>query len=68
MSVGKLCFLSLRFEFLQRLDRNENQPAHDKTYDKNCVASKDSDQPVNLHNMARFLVYPFLDTCSLEAV
>ena len=42
-----------------------NEPAH-KSYDKTCVTSKDSDQPVHPPSMARVLVYPSLD--SLEAV
>ena len=41
-----------------------NEPAHDKTYSKVCVTSKDSDRPVHTPSMAR--VYPPLD--SLEAV
>ena len=41
-------------------------PAHDKTYNKTCVTRKDSVQPVQPLNMARILIYPFLD--SPEAV
>ena len=40
--------------------------AHDKTYNKTCVASKDSDRPVHLLITARVLVHPSLD--SLETV
>ena len=40
--------------------------SHDKTYNKNCVTSKDSDQPVHPPSMAKVLVYPSLD--NLEAV
>ena len=36
-------------------------PAHYKTY-KDCVTSKDSDQPVYPSSMARVLVYPSLDS------
>ena len=43
-----------------------NEPAHDKTYNKTCVTSKDSDQPVHTPSMARVITYPSLD--SLEAV
>ena len=43
-----------------------NEQVHDKTYNKTCVTSKDSDQPVHPPSMARVLVYPSLD--SLEAV
>ena len=43
-----------------------NEPAHDKIYNKTCVNSKDSDQPVHPPSMARFLVYPSLD--GLETV
>ena len=42
------------------------ESAHDKTYNKTCVTSKDSDQPVHPPSMARKLVYPSWD--SLEAV
>ena len=42
------------------------EPAHSKTYNKICVTSKDSDQPVFPPSMARVLVYPSLD--SPEAV
>ena len=41
-------------------------PAHDKTYNKTCVTSKDSDQPVHPPSMAKIFVYPSLDR--LEAV
>ena len=34
------------------------RPADDKTYNKTCVTSKDSDQPVHPPSMARVLVYP----------
>ena len=39
---------------------------HDKTYNKICMASKDSDQPIHLPSMARVLIYPSLN--SQEAV
>ena len=42
------------------------EPVHDKTYNKTCVASKDSDQPVRPLSKARFLVHFSLD--SLESV
>ena len=42
------------------------EPAHDNTYNKTCVTSKDSDRPVHTPSMARVLVYPSLD--SLEPV
>ena len=35
---------------------------HDKTYNKTCATSKDSDQPVHLPGMARIFVYPSLDS------
>ena len=38
---------------------------HNKTYNKSCVTSKDSDQSVQPPNMARVLLYPSLG--SLEA-
>ena len=37
-----------------------NKPAHDKTYNKTSVTSKDSYQPVHPLNMTRVLVYSFL--------
>ena len=37
------------------------KPAHDKTSNKTCGNSKDSDQPVHLPNMATVVVYPSLD-------
>ena len=47
-------------------DSMQHEPAHDETYSKTCLTSKDSDQPVHPPSMARVLVYPYLD--SLEAV
>ena len=41
-------------------------PGHDKTYNKTCVTSKYSDQPVHPPSVARILCHPSLD--SLEAV
>ena len=32
-----------------------NEPAHDKTYNKTCLTSKDSNQPVHPSSMARVL-------------
>ena len=43
-----------------------NEPAHDESYNKTFVTSKDSDQPEHPSSMARVLVYSSLD--SLEAV
>ena len=37
-----------------------NEPAHDKAYNRTCVISKDSDQPVHPTSMARVLVCPSL--------
>ena len=42
------------------------EPAYDKTYNKTCGISKDSEQPVHAPSEARILVYHCLD--SLEAV
>ena len=51
-----VCYIySLKFE-----------PPHDKTYNKTCVISKDSYQPVHPPSMTRVLVYSSLD--SLEAL
>ena len=44
----------------------ESESAHDKTYHKTSVSSKDSDQPIHPRIMAMVLVYHFWD--SLEAV
>ena len=41
--------------------RDTFEPVHNKTYNKTCVTSKDSDQPVHVPSMARVLVYPSLD-------
>ena len=41
---------------------NIYEPAHDKTYNKTCVTSKDSDQPVHPSSMARVLVHPCKDS------
>ena len=41
-------------------------PAQDKTYNKTCMTSKDSDQPVHPPSMAKVLIY--LSLASLEAV
>ena len=38
------------------LSSKTNEKAHDKTYNKTCVTSKDSDQPVHPPSMARVLV------------
>ena len=43
-----------------------NEQAHNKTYNKTCVTSNDSDQPMHPLGMARVLVHPSLD--SHEAV
>ena len=31
----------------------KTEPAHDKTYKKNCATSEDSDQPMHLHSLIR---------------
>ena len=38
------------------------EPAHDKSFNKGCVTSKDSDQPVHPPSMARVLAYPSLNS------
>ena len=48
------------------IQTNIFEPAHDKTYNKTCVTSKEPNQPVCPPSMARILVYPSLD--SLEDV
>ena len=37
-----------------------NEPTHNKTYNKACVTSKESDHSVHPHSMIRVLVYPSL--------
>ena len=37
------------------------EPALDKNYNKTCVTSKDSDQPVDPPSEARVFVHPSLD-------
>ena len=49
-----------------KTDMMSYEPVQDKTYNKTFETNKDSDQPVNSPSMARFLIYPSLD--SLEAV
>ena len=39
-----------------------SEPAHDKTYNKTCMTSKDSNQLVHPPSMAMVLVYPSLDS------
>ena len=43
-------------------DRLYNKLGHDKTYNKTCVTSKDSDQPVRPASMARAFVYLSTDS------
>ena len=43
-----------------------NKPVHDKTYNKMCLTSKDSAQPVHPPSMAKILLYPSLN--SLKAI
>ena len=38
------------------------EKAHDETYNKSSVNSKDSDEPVHPPSMAMVLVYPSLDS------
>ena len=42
----------------RRFTSFKNEPAHDKTYNKTCMTSKDLDQPV--HPPSMLLVYPAL--------
>ena len=42
--------------------QNTNELAHDKTYNKTCETSKDSDQPVHLLSLAKVLIYLSLDS------
>ena len=37
----------------QFLDTSTNEPAHDKTYNKTCPTSGNSDQPAHLHSLIR---------------
>ena len=60
---------TLRCVFLQnsQLCRNPilDEPVHDKTYDKTCMTSKNSGQPVHPPSMARIFVYSSLDSLVL---
>ena len=57
-----LCFgCPAMFLYLLK-EKKINQPAYNKTYNKTCVTSKDSEQPVHPPSMARVLVYPSLDS------
>ena len=60
--------LRLNSKILQNMKYMYNiyEPTRDKTYNKTCVTSKDSDQSVYPPSMARVLVHPYLD--SQEAV
>ena len=51
---------------LNKVLRKGFEPVCAKTYNKTCVTSKDSDQPVHPPSMARVLIYTCLDC--LEAV
>ena len=62
--MGKSTFF-LKFQTLV-LDEVLIKPVHDKTYNKTCVTSKESDEPVHQASMTPILIYPSLD--SLDAV
>ena len=49
------CRVRLYYDFIY-------EPGHDKTYDKICVTSKESDHSVHPPSMARVPVYPSLDS------
>ena len=69
-----LLFTGITYGLIQSLNLHkpgavsniENEPAHDKTYNKTCVTSKDSDLPVHPPSVTKVLVYPSLNC--LEAV
>ena len=50
---------------LEKPEKKINEPAHDKTYNKTCATSKDSDQPVHPLSKARVLMHPSLDSWRL---
>ena len=58
-SLCVCCFFS-SFNFITELE-------HDKTYNKTCVTSKGSDQPVHPPSLAKTLVYPSLDSLKAHA-
>ena len=61
ITPDKALFFSKKvFIFFVIQDHKTYEPAHDKTYQKTCVTSKGSDQPVHPANMARVLVSPSL--------
>ena len=63
---SELWFSSTLLRVLKYIVMMTNEPAYDKTYNKTCATSNDSDQPVHPPSMTRVFVYPVLD--SLEAV
>ena len=38
------------------------EPVHDKSFNKTCVTSKDSDQPVHLSSLAGVVIFPSLES------
>ena len=71
LGLGKnnhLTYASLALNPRVLVEKQENlfEPAHDKTDNKTCVTSKDSDQHVHPSRIASVLVYSCLN--SLEAV
>ena len=47
---------------MKTFSRFKNEQAHNKTYNKTFVTSKDSDQLVHPTSMTRILVHPSLDS------
>ena len=65
-TIAQIREVSGKYLFFYFFRKKKNEPAHDKTYNKTCLTSKDSDQSVHPLSMARVLVYSSLD--SLEAL
>ena len=62
MSMHNICFGGHTTYVLVEWRSKINEPAHDNTYNKTYVTSKDSDQPVHPPSMSRLLIYPSLDS------
>ena len=59
------CLLSQSVNSIECMDRIgsdeavqiiKSEPAHNKTYNKTCAPSKDSDQPVHIHGLIRVFI------------
>ena len=53
MHSGTCLFKAAPFHLHCIWKKNKNEPAHDKTYNKICVTSEDSDQPAHPSSLIR---------------